>query len=143
MAQIVSEHYINWSNTPEDSRYFDLKIEFNSLQAKIGEEITCQVRLQSKTNRYGMILAEISLPPGADVNRASLEKAKSKGRFSSYDILPDKIVIYAWMGNLPLEFNFKFRPRFERNAQTAPSIVYDYYNEEAKTTIAPFRFSVK
>lgn len=143
MAQIVSKHYINWNDGREVSPYFDLKVDFDKLQAKIGEEITCNVQMRRKDNRYGMILAEIGLPPGADVDRASLEKAQSEGRFSRYDVLPDRIVIYTWTNGSPSEFSFKFRPRFGLNAQTAPSQVYDYYNEEAKSTLAPQRFEVK
>lgn len=142
MAQIVSKHYINWNDAKEVSPYFDLKVDFDKLQTKIGEEITCKVQMQRKDNRYGMILAEIGLPPGADVDRASLEKAKSEGRFSSYDVLPDRVVIYTWASS-PSEFSFKFRPRFGLNAQTAPSMAYDYYNEEAKTMLAPLKFEVK
>jgi hypothetical protein len=32
---------------------------------------------------------------------------------------------------------------FAARAQTAPSIVYDYYNAEAEATVAPLKFSVK
>lgn len=143
MAQIVSKHYLRWSDGREDSRYFDLKVDFDKLQAKIGEEISCNVQLKRKDSRYGMILAEIGLLPGADVDRASLEKAQLEGLFSRYDILPDRIIIYLWSSSVGTEFNFKFRPRFGLNAQTAPSLVYDYYNEEAKDALAPQRFEVK
>jgi hypothetical protein len=143
MAQIVSKHYINWNDAREVSPYFDLKVDFDKLEAKINEEITCKVRVQRKDSRYGMILAEIGLPPGADVDRASLENAKADGRFSRYDVLPDRVIIYLWSPSGTAEFNFKFKPRFGLNAQTAPSMVYDYYNEEAKATLAPQRFEVR
>ncbi len=143
MAQIVSLFYVNWEKTENDSRYFDLKVDFDKTGAKIGEEIVCSVFVESKNNRRAMILTEIGLPPGADVDRASLEKAKTEEKFSSYDVLPDKIVIYSWTNSAPMIFKFKFRPRFGLNAQTAPSVVYDYYNEQARATIAPLKFSVK
>jgi uncharacterized protein YfaS (alpha-2-macroglobulin family) len=143
MAQIVAKHYIDWSDAREVSPYFDLKVDFDKLQAKIGEEITCKVQVQRRENRYGMVLAEIGLPPGADVDRASLEKAKLEGRFSRYDVLPDRVIVYLWSSSGAAEFNFKFKPRFGLNAQTAPSLVYDYYNEEAKATLAPQKFEVK
>ncbi len=95
-----------------------------------------------KEKRYGMILAEIGIPPGADVDRNSLEKAKADGKFSSYDILPDKIVVYLWSSSVPTDFIFKFRLRYGINAQNSPSIVYDYYNAEAQTTVAPTKFFV-
>jgi len=143
MAQIVSRYYVDWSEAKEDSRYFDLRVEFDKLQAKPTEEITCKVRAARKDRQYGMILTEIGLPPGADIDRASLERAKAESSFSSFDILPDRIVVYSWMGSAPLEFSFKFRPRLGLNAQNAPSQIYDYYNEEARAIAAPQRFEVK
>jgi hypothetical protein len=40
---------------------------------------------------YGMLLAEIGLPPGAAVDRSSLERAMkaSGGDINQYDVLPD------------------------------------------------------
>jgi hypothetical protein len=145
MAQVVSTHYINWNEAKtEGVRYFDLKVDFDKTDTGIGEEITCTVRAQRKIyNRYGMLLAEIGLPPGADVDRVSLERAKGEGDFSGYDVLPDRIVIYFWAGSAPVEFGFKFRPRFGLDARTAPSSIYDYYNEEARATMPPVRFIVK
>lgn len=91
-----------------------------------------------------MVLAEIGIPPGADVDRSSLEAAqKMDGNLSRYDVLPDKIVVYLWMGASPVNFNFKFKPRYGINAQTAPSIIYDYYNAEAQATVAPVKFTIK
>ena len=143
-AQVVAAHYVSWEDFPaENSRYFDLKINFDKTTAKIGEEIICAVSIAREEKRYGMILAEIGIPPGADVDRSSLEKAKADGNFSNFDILPDKVIVYMWSSSAPIEFKFKFRPRYGINAQTAPSLVYDYYNEEARTTVAPSKFSIK
>jgi hypothetical protein len=57
--------------------------------------------------------------------------------------LPDRIIVYLWAQAGGTGFNFKFKPRYGINAQTAASIVYDYYNAEAQATVAPLKFSVK
>ena len=142
-AQIVSTFYSDWKTSKTDARYFDLKVEFDKTAAKIGETIVCRVAAARKYERDGMILAEIGLPPGADVDRAGLEKARAENRFSSFDVLPDKILIYAPAQSFPLDFNFKFNLRYGIKAQTAPSLVYDYYNEEARAVVAPVEFIVK
>ena len=92
-----------------------------------------------------MMLAEIGLPPGADVDRASLETAmKSSGwTINQYDVLPDRVIVYLWSRAGGVDFSFKFRPRFALTAKTAPSIVYDYYNPEARALIAPTTFVVR
>ena len=151
MAQIVQTHYVGWQNfeangrNENDSRALRLAYNCDKQTAKPTEEITCNVEAERIGFKgYGMLLAEIGLPPGADVDRASLEKAKEENwNFSRYDVLPDKIIVYLWAQAGGTKFDFKFKPRYGINAQTAPSIVYDYYNSEAQATVAPLKFSVK
>ena len=109
------------------------------------EEVSCVVEAgRVGFQGYGMLLAEIGTPPGAEISRESLEKAiETEGSISRYDILPDRIVIYMWSRAGGTKFNFKFRPRYGINAQTPSSIVYDYYNPEAQATVGPLKFSVK
>jgi hypothetical protein len=57
--------------------------------------------------------------------------------------LPDKVVVYLWPQARGVQFEFKFRPRFGLAAQTAPSLLYDYYNPEARAVVAPTRFIVR
>lgn len=140
MSQIVSAHFSEWKDAKLDSQYFQMKVDFDKTQAKIGEEITCNVGIERKNNANGMVLAEIGIPPGSDVDRSSLEKAKG---LSSYDILPDKIVVYFWSGKEKKSFSFKFKSRYGINALNATSMVYDYYNPEAQAIVAPIKFEVK
>jgi len=85
------------------------------------------------------MLAEIGLPPGADVDRSSLETALIK----QYDVLPDRLVLYLWPEAGGVKFDFKFRPRFGLNAKSAASVLYDYYNPEARTVVPPATFRIR
>jgi hypothetical protein len=108
-------------------------------------EINCTVEAGRTGNgRYGMLLAEIGIPPGADVNRESLQRAiETVGGVSRYEILPDRVVVYLWPKSGGSRFNFSFRPRYGIDAQTPPSTVYDYYNPESRATVAPLRFAIR
>ncbi|HMS41618.1 MAG TPA: alpha-2-macroglobulin family protein, partial [Pyrinomonadaceae bacterium] len=151
MAQVVSTHYIDWENSEisnqniNQSRQLRFDYKCDKLTAKIMDEITCAVEAERfGFQGYGMLLAEIGLPPGADVSRESLEKAfDADWSLSRYDVLPDRIVIYMWSKAGGTKFNFKFKPRYGINAQTPASVVYDYYNPEAQAMVAPLRFEVK
>jgi hypothetical protein len=57
--------------------------------------------------------------------------------FSRYEILPDKIIVYLWANPGDTQFDFKFKPRYGINERTASPVVYDYYNDEARATLAP------
>ncbi|HXV65246.1 MAG TPA: hypothetical protein VEK15_31415 [Vicinamibacteria bacterium] len=92
-----------------------------------------------------MLIAEIGLPPGADVDRASLQRAlsQSKSGLERYDVLPDRIVAYLWPPGGGAAFEFAFRPRLAMDAKSAPFGLYDYYNPEAAVVVPPARFSVR
>ena len=154
-VQAVGAYYLPWRESvatqeanwrANSSSGLRLATKFDKTESKISEEINCYVEAERIGFRgYGMMLAEIGLPPGADVDRASLDTAMnaSDGSVSQYDILPDRVVVYLWPQAGGTKFDFKFRPRFGMNAQTAASIVYDYYNPEARAIVAPTRFVVK
>jgi hypothetical protein len=154
-VQTVARYYIPWaaSTATEDTaiqrgttRLLRLATTFDKNTATINEEIVCHVSAERVGfSGYGMLLAEIGLPPGADVDRASLESAMkhSDWAFSQYDILPDRVVVYLWPRAGGVNFDFKFRPRFGLTAKAAPSVVYDYYNPTARAVIAPATFFVK
>lgn len=152
-AQAVASYYVPWSTASDhirartaDNSALRLLARFDKTQGKVGDEITCHVEAERiGFNGYGMLLAEIGLPPGADVDRASLETAlKSSGwAINQYDILPDRVVLYLWPPAGGVNFDFKFRPRFGMNARTAPSVIYDYYNPEARAAVAPVLFAIR
>ncbi len=151
MAQLVAAHYIDWADsasanqTVNQSRALRLDYHCDKASAAIMEDVNCSVEAERIGFRgYGMLLAEIGLPPGADVSRESLERAiDADWSVSHYDILPDRIVLYMWSKAGGTKVNFKFKPRYAINAQTPRSIVYDYYNPDAQAIERPLRFMVK
>jgi hypothetical protein len=152
--QLVADYYVPWPESMAQTNGLNigaasllrLAATFDKKTAKINEEISCHVKAERVGfSGYGMLLAEIGLPPGADVDRASLESAmKNSGWvFSQYDILPDRVVVYLWPQAGGIDFDFKFRPRFALTAKAAPAVVYDYYNPDARVVVAPETFVVR
>ena len=158
-AQVVETHYEPWEQGAAERREnirlrnssaLRLAVSYDKLEAKVGDELTCNVVAERVGYRgygheFGMMLAEIGLPPGADVDRESLERAaKESGRdLNHYDVLPDRVIAYLWPRAGGVKFSFKFKPRYGIKAQTAPSALYDYYNPEARVVIAPSRVTIK
>jgi uncharacterized protein YfaS (alpha-2-macroglobulin family) len=152
-VQLVTTYYLPWRSQAEadhvrsgDAQELKLATRFDKNEAKVGEEITCRVKAERVGFRgYGMLLAEIGLPPGADVDRASLETAMrgSEWAINQYDVLPDRVVVYLWPRAGGSEFSFKFRPRFAMSAKASASSLYDYYNPEARVIAAPGTFVVR
>src|SRR5439155_1503730 len=152
--QLVQSHYVPWAHTsaakpqiePDSTSALRLAIRFNKTEGQVGEEMTCHVEAERIGFRgYGMLLGEIGLPPGADVDRSSLDEAIKSGGWDlyRYDILPDRLIVYLWPRAGGTKFHFKFRPRYGLKAQTAASVLYDYYNPEARVVVKPQGFLIK
>jgi hypothetical protein len=163
-AQVVESHYEPWAQDAAERREnallrnssaLRLRVNYDRSEAKVGGVVTCDVIAerggygrsegQSFGQNFGMMLAEIGLPPGADVDRESLEHAarETGGDLNHYDVLPDRVIVYLWPRAGGVKFSFKFKPRYGIRAQSAPSALYDYYNPEARVVIAPTRFVVR
>ncbi len=152
-ASIVTSYYIPWSQSDAvakeafktgETRALRLKVLYDRNELRLDETVHCTVEAERIGFRgYGMMLAEVGLPPGAEVNRASLDKAESSPGVSGYEVQPDRVVFYLWPKAGGTTFAFDFRMRYRIEAMTAPSVVYDYYNPEANATLAPVRFTVR
>jgi A-macroglobulin TED domain/Alpha-2-macroglobulin family/MG2 domain/Carboxypeptidase regulatory-like domain/A-macroglobulin receptor binding domain/Macroglobulin domain MG3 len=154
-AQLVETHYETWRQGAAERREnielrnsnaLRLSVNYDMISAKVGDEIVCSVGAERIGDRgNGMMLAEIGLPPGNDVDRASLERAvkDSNGRINHYDVLPDRVIFYLWSPAGGVKFDFRFRSRYGIKAKSAPSVLYDYYNPEARATVAPTHFVVE
>jgi hypothetical protein len=91
-----------------------------------------------------MLLAEVGLPPGADVDRAALGKLLDNWTIERYELEPDRIVFYLWPWNAEgSNFSFRFTPRYAIHAKAAPASLIDYYNPDLEVTLAPQVFEVK
>jgi len=153
--QAVARYYIPWDQTAAksergfrtgDSDALALRVKYDRTQVKPEEDIHCEVHAERIGFRgYGMLLAEVGLPPGAVVDRASLERAMSGNTWeiSQYEIRPDRVVVYLWPKAGGTDFEFSFRARYGMSALTAPSTLYDYYNPEAQVVVQPVRIEVR
>ncbi|HEU4388713.1 MAG TPA: alpha-2-macroglobulin family protein [Blastocatellia bacterium] len=117
-----------------------LRVTFDRLDVEKGETVTCSVHAERIGSAgYGMMLAEVGLPPGVDVDVASLRHAG----VLSFDATPDRVVFYLWPRAGGSDFSFTFRPRLRIKAATQPSTLYDYYNPDARVSVPPARFVVR
>ncbi|HTC64777.1 MAG TPA: alpha-2-macroglobulin family protein [Candidatus Saccharimonadales bacterium] len=152
--QLIADYYVPWTHTGKNesvqhedksSDMLRLQIKYDNPSSKVGESIRCNVEAERiGFHGYGMMLAEIGLPPGAEVDRDSIEKAmkESSWDINQYEVLPDRLVVYLWPHAGGTKFSFTFKPRFGLKALTRPSTLYDYYNPDAQAVVEPTQFFV-
>jgi hypothetical protein len=146
-ADLVSSYYRGWpSETGDSVESPDLRfaVRYRGLDSRVGDEIEALVEAERVGFRgYGMLLAEVGIPPGADVDHSSIEDALGRDGLYGYEVLPDRVIFYLWPRGGGARFSFSFRPRFSMQAKSAPSRLYDYYNPESEVVLAPTIFRVR
>ena len=152
-TSVITSYYLPWAESEAtaqenfktgEKRALRLKVLYDHTDAHAGERVHCSVEAERIGFRgYGMLLAEVGLPPGAEVDRASLEQAETAPGVSGYEIQPDRVVFYLWPTAGGSSFGFDFRMRYRIEAMSAPSMVYDYYNPESNAAVAPVLFNVR
>jgi uncharacterized protein YfaS (alpha-2-macroglobulin family) len=152
-AQMTAWFYVPWAQAavgrtrttvPGKDFGLDFGYECDATAASVGRPITCTVSARRfGSEGYGMMLAEVGLPPGADVDRASLGKLLDNWTIERYELQPDRIVFYLWSSAAEGErFTFRFTPRYAIRAKAAPAMLTDYYNPDLSTVLAPQSFNV-
>lgn len=147
-AQAITSYYVAWKNSSAtvgenvqrgDTRALRLNVHYSQTSPGMNEPVRCEVQVERiGFIGYGMMVAEIGMPPGADLDRQSLQDSGLQ-----YEVRPDRIVFYVWPSAGGTKFGFSFKARYRMNANTSPSTLYDYYNPEANATVAPVRFTVR
>jgi hypothetical protein len=153
-VQLLTDYYLPWVRTAKDEDFHHedkssdtlrLRVRYDKESAKSGESIRCNVEAERiGFHGYGMMLAEIGLPPGSEVDRSSIESAMKESGWdiNQYEVLPDRLIVYLWPHAGGTKFSFTFKPRFGLKALTSPSTLSDYYNPEAHAVVEPTLFTV-
>jgi hypothetical protein len=150
-AEATANYYVPWQDAAASSKTqtgseagLDFSYRCAADGAHTGSPIECSVSARRfGSQSYGMLLAEVGLPPGADVDRASLARLLDDWTISRYELQPDRIVFYLWSWRAEgSHFTFRFTPRYAIHAKAAPATLSDYYNPDLKVVLPPQTFVV-
>jgi len=137
-GRLRASWYAPWGAAKASSPSLALDVTYGAKRASTNELVRCDVKVSRPVLRgYGMMIAEVGLPPGAEVDRGALSDLVDAGKVDSVEVAPDHVTFYIWPRANDSKFSFTFRPRYAMRARTAPSVLYDYYNPEARVVVAP------
>ncbi len=150
LVQTRLHHFRPWetagrsSTSPSAERDLHFTVQCPTGPLQIGEPTSCQVEIQRLRHRgLGMMIAEIGLPPGAEIDTQALRQAMRDHGLQHFEVWPGRLVLYVWPRAEGLQLSIPWRPRLALRAKARPSILYDYYNPESRVVLAPTSFEVR
>ena len=145
IVRLTSTYWTPWVEPVGGSRSLLLSVSFDHTNSKQGEAVRCRVEAERVGFRgYGMMMAEVGLPPGAEVDRSSLEELVDDWHLgiNHYEVLPDGVTFYLWPAAGGVKFEFAFAARISMRAQSRSAVLYDYYNPAERVEVPPVHFTV-
>ncbi len=140
LYQVVGRFYMPWSAAQPVQEPMSIAVAYDKTQLAVNDVVTARVKVTN--NRPGaaqMIIVDLGIPPGFEVQTADLEKLVENKTIQKYEMTGRQIIVYFERidGNGVIEFQYGLRAKFPLRAQTPSSRVYEYYNPENEGTASP------
>ena len=145
--QVVQVHYEPWDAVdPGDDGPLSVEVRYDTDRVEVDGVVTGSVEVRNTDPALqDMVMVELGVPPGFDLDRTVLDRAVADGRLSKYETRPRLLVAYL-MGVTPEEpvaFEYRLVARNPADVEVPRARVYSYYNPEIEAFSPPVRMIVE
>ena len=107
---------------------------------RVGDPVDCRVEI-TRRGTGGMLVAEIGLPPGVQVDRDDLRSSRGWARQWSID--EERVLAYVYPDRGRATLEIRFRPLMPFDGLSTKSRLWDYYDPDRRVVLPPKSFRVK
>lgn len=145
--QIVQVHNLPWDQLGgAEEGPLGVSVDYDRTQLEVDGVVTGTVTVtNSDAALADMVMVELGLPPGFDLDRSPLDQAVQQGRIARFETRPRLLVVYL-MGVEPgvaRTFEYRLVARTPLRAQVPRARVYSYYNPDVQAFQAPVELTVE
>ena len=153
--QVVATHHMPWAHSPSTrlagkdksattrdpaNAPFGIAVRYSSRRLRAGTRLSCRVTLRN--NRPGevdMVIAEIGIPPGFQLDRSRFKALVKTGRIERYRVSSRHITVYLRRLKAMKSRSFEYHLRALRPAtvRTPRSQIYAYYEPAMRALARP------
>ncbi|MBE7483539.1 MAG: hypothetical protein HS104_26615 [Polyangiaceae bacterium] len=144
--QLVGTHYLPWSSAAAVAALpIVLRVDYGSRQVTPGKtlEVTAEARWNA-VRPSGMVLLELGVPPGFEVESDDLERLVRDQKVARYSITSRGVILYLdQIAQLsPAKLGFRLRALYPVRAAAPASVAYAYYEPDARFETRPVLVTV-
>lgn len=145
--QLVQTHHLPWSSplAKAAAPAMFLSVDYGSRRAAPGRTLPVVAEARWNGERpSGMVLVEVGVPPGFEVESDDLERLVKEKKISRWSPRASSVTIYldAVKRDEPAKLGFRMRALFPVRAVAPPSVAYAYYEPEARYSTRPVLVTV-
>jgi hypothetical protein len=146
MYQAVGTFWTPWAGVPpETPGPLSIGVAYDRTHLVVDDTATATVTITNNTTGdLMMVIADLGIPPGFDVDTADLDALVAAGTFRRYELTGRQIIVYFDIirpGD-PLVFEYDLVARNPMRGEAPPSTVYLYYDPSLRNTARPIMVEV-
>lgn len=139
--QLVATHHLTWDSPAARSALpIGLRVGYGPASVEVGRTLTCQVEARwSGAHGSGMVLLQVGVPPGFEVETGDLDALVAKKHIARYSVTSSHVTLYldGIDAQTPARPSFRLRAVFPVRALAPASVAYAYYQPEARVETKP------
>ena len=147
MYQIVGEYYLPWDEVELDATGpLSIDVVYDKTELATGDTIHVTVTVtNNNSDSTGMVMAELGLPPGFEVDLTELNGLKAQGVVQSIEKTAMQLLVYlpSVPAEKPVVFGYDLVAQYPLEASAPKSETYFYYNKEQRAESGPVEVVVK
>ncbi len=143
-VQVAGRFVLPWDRVPRADSPFELDVRYDRTDLTRNEPLEARVRMTYRGEGTFMVIVDVGIPPGFDVDRAPFERLVEERVIDKYTIAGRQVTLYfgAVSKGATTEFRYTVRPRFPVFAATPTSSCYEYYAPDQRADAKPPRVRV-
>ena len=146
--QIFGRYYIPWSELPpepEPESPVGIDVVYDRTTLTRDEALTMNVTLRYSGAETFMLIADLGVPPGFEVDSAPLEAMREAGRIDKFSMTARQVTLYfgrvgrGWSERVALPL----RPRYLMTVKAPRCEAYEYYTPEHRAATGTATIEVR
>ncbi len=147
MWQLAGAHYLPWTDLPaEPASPLAIDVAYDKTKLAADDVINVTVTVtNSDAETTGMMMAEMGLPPGFDLDTSALDPILGQGKVARYERSATKLIVYLEpvAPGSPVVFGYALHARYPLEATAPESETYLYYNKAVRAGTKPVALVVQ
>ena len=124
----------------------DIHVEYDRKELSAIDALGVHLTVNnSTTNSVMMVIVDLGIPPGFNVDAGTFEKLLEQKRIAKYEITDNQIILYLseLQSQSPFKFSYFLKAKYPLRVNTGIARVYEYYNPDNKMATGSEVINVK
>jgi uncharacterized protein YfaS (alpha-2-macroglobulin family) len=137
--QLAASYHLPESAEPAKPQPFSVALDYRQTEIHVGDSVEARAVVKnSSAQPLPMVLLDLPIPPGFDVDGSAFAQLVTAGKIEKYQVTPRSVIVYlrSLAPASQLEIVYSLRGTMVVKVASPSAVAFEYYSPEHRTTSA-------